>query len=469
MSATIELGEWHGDGDDVAPPRPLADRRWVAAFVLAVACLLAPTGAVPAQPGLDDPIWTAKVGLVGYALGAGTVFLAEPGGAAVSALRLDTGQARWRLPVTDLPDGVADLAPGVAVVVSHGRAGGTWDPRNSAETFVDTTAGQVLAHRPGSPFGVTRAGALLVASTGVVGVDACGLSNPPCLILSALEPGTGEPVWRVSLPGHTAVIPADPGPGSAALTGATGAVAVSSIDRFATAGPDGSVVVWDAATGGRIGTLAPPLIPGPDDRYLAQPMALGATIVLVSTSPAGIELSAYGLSPSRRLWSVSVAHVAGDPAWDWLMSLDRCGPWLCLASGDGTVVVDASSGRRVAVLPGAGVVAWLADGSVLTRALTPGPAGVEISSTIELTDPVNGASLARFPDSAVVDWSGGGGRVLLARRGARRTEFTVVTGRGGVRPLGSVPGVQPACRASSAYLVCADAGGTLSVWRLPSY
>jgi len=144
-----------------------------------------------------------------------------------------------------------------------------------------------------------------------------------------------------------------------------------------------------------------------------------------------------------------------------------CGPDACMTvNGASTWVIDRSTGV-VKTTISRQVIQRLGSGVFLATPLNPlFPSDSPAVPVIGFIVDPQGRTRATLTANALVDWSGSD-RALVAVEGRLRTEFQVVDDRGTVRSLGSVPGTGLTCHARADVIACADAGGTLRVWRLP--
>jgi hypothetical protein len=131
----------------------------------------------------------------------------------------------------------------------------------------------------------------------------------------------------------------------------------------------------------------------------------------------------------------------------------------------GTVVIDLATGWHLTTI-GLDVRGALGGGHLLAT-----PPGVSdranFGAPVHVVDPRSGRIVTTVPFSAVVPWTGSGGRALLLSQGPERTSFILLGPGGRPESLGSVAGVDLNCQARADVLACADPAGGLRVWRLP--
>src|SRR5262245_51880913 len=70
-------------------------RQRLLAALLVPLCLATLIGASVADRRLGAPLWTTKVSLAGFSLGADSVYISEPGARSMAALDARTGRVRW--------------------------------------------------------------------------------------------------------------------------------------------------------------------------------------------------------------------------------------------------------------------------------------------------------------------------------------------------------------------------------------
>ncbi|WP_405976505.1 WD40 repeat domain-containing protein [Streptomyces sp. NBC_00988] len=170
---------------------------------------------------------------------------------------------------------------------------------------------------------------------------------------------------------------------TATLTGHTesvGAVAISPDGTWlATCGGDGTVRIWDTATGATTGTLG----------HFGW---LGA----VAISPDGTWLAAASIDRTVRIWNCLPSHSAtatltGHTGRMGAVAISPDGTWLTTGGGDGTVRIwDTATGATTATLTGhtefVSAVAISPDGTWLTTG--------SIDRTVRIWDTATGATTA---------------------------------------------------------------------------
>jgi outer membrane protein assembly factor BamB len=446
----IELGV--GDADDRsdgASAAPVRQRRQVFLAVAALLCLLALTGSIREMPGLDAPLWTGSVSLNGVTLGPSNLYMWRLDGKAVIAVDLLTGRPRWSRDITDLPDSIMDLGNGVVVVSTRQLSTDGTGPQGGPIELLRADTGELIAQTVGDYYQPTADGRLLFVSAQRHGnPDSCASNETNCADLTAWNVQAGTAVWRLSLPANS------------------GYVFDGQSDALVEVDADGTLRVHDLATGAVSGTMT----------LSAEVMSAGGqigllrdSVVIAQHGPGGITVTAYGRPSLNRIWSVVVPDfTAINDQGAGYVYLGACGTDLCLTvTGGSTWVINEATGavnKPIALQ----VVQRLGNGMFLASPATSQSISDSPGGPVEgLVVDANGRTHATVMANAVVDWSDSGDRALLVQQGPQRTGFQLVDGGGTVRPLGSVPGADLTCRARADIVACADARGTLRVWRLP--
>jgi WD40 repeat protein len=230
---------------------------------------------------------------------------------------------------------------------------------------------------------------------------------------------------------------------------------------LATAGDDGTVRLWDAATGQPQG---PPLTGHTD------------AVTDVAFSPDGTRLASAGADSTVRLWDAATGQPQGPPLTGHIdavttVAFSPDGTRLASASADATICLwDPATGQSRGVLPRAArssvtAVAFSPDGSRLASAST--------DRTVRLWDPATGqpqgAPLSGH-DGAVTSVAFSPDGTLLASAGIDRTVrlWDVATGRPHGGPLAGHDGAVNAVafNPDGAWLASAGADATARVWQV---
>ena len=454
---TIELGEVGPLDESRLGMRGLANRgtpphvvRGLAAAGLALSCLLGLTASVRPALGLSNPLWTTTLGLTGFSAGSESIYLIEPGGKMVTGRWLETGELRWRLETQDLVTSTAEVGDGVAAVLTHNIGAPADQQPDTGIVGVSEVTGHVLFGRPGHPLAPPVAGRLLlVASNHPSLALQCPDEPAYCADVSAIDLNTGAEAWRISLPMEARFL-VDSSSGGAG--------------KFATLGLDGSLVVWDGATGA---VTERGELPGPGPETQGTTAALvGDTLVTGARERDRAEIIGYRLGPLRRVWSLTVPLVVPITEYNSWFFLSSCADLMCLHVNGGHTIIDPRSGK-LRVRLSAEVIKQLGGGGLLALPPTDQRLPAGSRKVVLLIDPTSGRTVTTFPDSVMVDWPDSG-RALLLQPGAQRTGFTIVDEHGRPHPLGSVAGTGLNCMARRAVLACSEPGGLLRVWRLPT-
>ncbi len=438
MSAVIELGEL--SRHDEPPGRDQLSarmRRGLLAASVAVMCLLGAAGSARANPGLEGPLWTGDVSLLGFGLGTESVYLAEPNGKVVFARDLWTGNPRWRFETDELPLFTVDAGAGIAAVVTRRTSQRVEGPVDSSVALIKEATGAVLTRTTGEQH-TTTAGTLLLTRTR----PGCPLEPYACVDMAAVNLATGADVWRVSLsPGAYFILSFDDN---------------RRVDGFAEI-RDREIAIRDIATGAVIDRMGNVTCPHPCEMF-------GDMLVTASREQVGVVVTAYRRGPLARAWSLALPVSPGPTDLDrnelnGIPVLESCGELLCLYADSGEFLIDAKTG----VLRTARVN-QLVTGRLGRFLIARSPP--ERPPTVYLLDSA-GNTVATFGDSELVDWQDSGDRALLAHRGPDRMAFSILDPDGHKRTLGSVAGADLACQAQGRALACSDPVGQLRVWRLP--
>jgi WD40 repeat protein len=211
--------------------------------------------------------------------------------------------------------------------------------------------------------------------------------------------------------------------------------------RLASAGADGTVRLWDAASGAAIAALR-----GHQGRVLS-----------VAFDPAGARLASAGDDGTVRLWEAgsgaAIAALRGHAGGLWSVAFDPTGARLASAGDDGTVRLwDAAIGAEIATLRGHAGGVW---------SVAFDPSGARLASaghdgTVRLWDAASGAAIAALrghdrgvwsvafdpagarlasagDDGTVRLWNAASGAAIAALRGHDRGVWSVAFDRAGTR------------------------------------
>ena len=155
------------------------------------------------------------------------------------------------------------------------------------------------------------------------------LCRKPRLVNQWLLPDLADPALRRVLSGHT---------------GWVNAVAVAPDGSWlASAGWDGTVRIWDTATG--------------QERVVLSGHVDPVVVAAVAVAPDGSWLATASADRMVRIWDTATgqerAVLSGHDGWVYAVAVAPDGSWLASASGDGTVRIwDAANGKEQAVLFG---------------------------------------------------------------------------------------------------------------------
>jgi WD40 repeat protein/transcriptional regulator with XRE-family HTH domain len=235
---------------------------------------------------------------------------------------------------------------------------------------------------------------------------------------------------------------------------------------LATGGGDGTVRLWNPATGRPVGA---PL------HASAQANAYG-----VAFSPSGTLLATGGGDGTVRLWNTATRRPVGAPlhasaqAGVIGVAFSPSGKLLATGGGDGTVRLWNTATRRPVGAPlhasaryGVYGVAFSPSGKLLATGGGDGtvrlwnPATRRLVATLQIgTGPFGSAPGVAFsPDGKLLATGGGDGTVRLWNPATRRPVRTLQTGSG---PVGGVYGVK--FSPSGTLLASADGDGTARLW-----
>ena len=189
-------------------------------------------------------------------------------------------------------------------------------------------------------------------------------------------------------------------------------------DRILTAGGDGSVRVWDAATGAPVQALRHARADRKATHYFAI-AASAQTIAAIDT-----------LGEIVHVWDTTGTPVAelaiGGGGWPAL-AFSSDGRWLATTGGRDVSVFDARTWKRAQVIPGprTRAIAWDPGGLRLLTATTDGDASIwqipdrrRLRHLREIGEPIDAAA-----------WSPNGGLVVVAGREGAEQVFDAGTGR----------------------------------------
>jgi len=199
---TIDLGDLSVPVPEPGPPQVSRETR--RGLLIAMVVLAVTFGAPPSKPGtpyLGNPMWTATASIAGYALGAESIILYEPGGTAIVGRDIATGDARWTMKVASEPRSITDLGNGVAAVVMGDWSTDDAAPRDTTVTLLITYGGTILARIPGSTVVPIVIGPYLFVATGEQSVTAgCPGDRDSCTDGSTFDTAAERQLWR--LPPH---------------------------------------------------------------------------------------------------------------------------------------------------------------------------------------------------------------------------------------------------------------------------
>jgi hypothetical protein len=423
------------------------------AALVVIVCVVTVGGSARVERGLAEPIWTGQVSLAGFTLGGRSLYFAESNGRAVVARDLWTGAVRWRRPVSELPLSTMDIGGGVAAVLTRTSLAPEFGPSWTVTFVADDTGAALTA--PVSklimPPAVTIDGRLVVLKTRAACPDATSPGTDECTDVRGIDPRTGAEAWRMSLPANT-----------------------YSIDSYV----DGRIEAFGYALDEDTVEIRSPRTGAVERRISGPSLSNGYTMLSVDTLVSVTRdadlavVTAYRRDGTR--WSAPVPvpkqNVLDNGPFFYLVD---CGPVLCLYVGGadlaagGEVLLDRVTGRQRAK------VRYEVFGAVNDRFLLAGPLLDPSDSNrppevVSILDASDGRVIATLEATAMVGWDDGGGRALLAQRGADRTAFVVVDREGNRHPIGSVPGVNLTCAARAEALACSEPRGRVRVWRIPS-
>ena len=453
---TIDLGDISGP-DPAEPPDSvsIAARRGLLTALMAVVVAFGVAPSAPGRAFLGEPLWTAQASLAGFALGATTVVMSEPGDRYIVGRDLLTGTPRWRVMVAAPPQYTSELGNEIAAVVVGDRASdGTsnTDVLESTVTLLITQGGSVLAQIPGFAVVPLAIGRYLLVATGQSSVTlGCPEDRDRCTDMSAFDTTISRQVWRLPLTGNVIPSIADPSTG---------------VRRLATISPADLVELRDPATGDIVSTYTLPWT-GPHTQVAPRPpvLLIGDTLAVALREEDRAVLTAYPVGPTGRSWTASISvNRTVDPSRAQFY-LAGCGQLLCLHVDGADNAFDPDTGAaRVRVVQQ--IVAQCGD-TLLAVPSTERPGSARERRMVYLYSSADGALLAALPDTALVPWQDSGARTMLAHQGHGQTDFMVPDRAGGGRLLGTVSGSDLTCSATTGVLVCTDPAGLVRVWRLP--
>lgn len=467
----IDLGERHWDAADL-PRRQLIRPWWqLAAAGLVVLAVLTLTGATPAVAGFSTPLWTARA--QSFAIAGDGLYTFTDGGE-VRAFALRTGTPRWRWTGPGAVVGVRGLDRGVLAVDSFpaGRPG----LAATSTYLLDAATGAQLATVAGSLVGPSGGnGGVFLESRSDLTADSCGAPGAPpaaCLDVVGIDSRTGADRWRVPVRAGARIL-WDASPGQ--LT-------------FAVLAADGTVRLYDSATGAVLAQVALPAPAEPD------PLAFGhRTVSLLfdgvleivpDRAPAPAQVGGEPIDwvtlPSATL---SYEGLTNDHHWRATVPLNRdtglvtayrCAAWICAAGGASTTLLEPATGAVVRTISRSRPFEL---GSLRLIALAPSglPAGA-LNSELALMDPgtgVTGPVLAG--DVVAIDGAGAATLVTATRPPGQRSDVIRIYPDGRFRELGSIDRVV-ACVISGELLACLhprdpatpeSPDRTVAVWHLP--
>jgi hypothetical protein len=446
-TAMIELGEVRGDDALAGWPPPERARRRLLLVYLTVFVLLAVVGAVPGRPGLGSPLWTTSTATAGsgFTWGTDTLYVVDPDGRAVSAHDPVTGRLRWRRPLGAEALSVLEVGAGIAAIQIGPAAGRELQPELAVLLIGPT--GRLIAQVAGQVWDTDAGGLQLVRIT-----PDCGTAN--CATLVRIDPVSGAVVWSLSL-GAQSFQPAASCQGSQFVVFDGAAAEIRSTVTLAlTARLD-----LPEIEGGLFQTGA--LY---DDELVTAELVEGAVVV-----------TAHPLAAGGPQWTIRLPQGTTPLGVSSGLFLTTCAGLLLAQLADSTALIDRHTGELLRLVPGDLFVVAASD---VDSGAAVGPGGIRLALAgpsagaarsvvlVLAAGASSGTRIVSFPGAAIVGWDAAGGRVLLIGESAERTGFTVVDPRGDPRAVGSVPGVELACRARVDLVACADRHGLLRVWHL---
>ncbi len=452
---TIDLGDLSVPEPEQGPPQVSRETR--RGLLIAMVVLAVTFGGAPSEPGtpyLGDPTWTGTASLAGYALGAESIILYEPGGTAIIGRDIATGDARWKMKVASEPQSISDLGNGVAAVVVGDRSTDEAEPRDTTVTMLITYGGTILARIPGSTVVPIAIGPYLFVATGQHSVTAdCPGDRDSCTDGSTFDTAAERQLWRLPLTGDLIASVADPGTG---------------IREVATMRRDGIVEIHDPATGGIVRSYA---LPGGrqnghgDGGFWPPALLVGDTLIMAVRRDRRAELTAFPVGPGGHEWTASLPVSPALTATTAQFYIAGCGRMLCLRADGADAVFAPETGALRARLE-VQVVGQIGD-LLLAIPSSERPGTSRSRRTVLLISAADGRRIGTLPDTAIVPWRDGLSRVMLAHKSPGATDFTVLDAAGGSRVLGAVSGSDLTCSATSGLLICADAVGLVRAWRMP--
>jgi len=414
------------------------------AALLVPLCLVTLIGASVADRQLGAPLWTAKVSLAGFSLGADSIYVSEPGARSMAALDAGTGRVRWRLALDEPLIEAVDLGGGNVAVVTRTPGPNDETDRQKTITSVDPT-GRVLAIHHGDLLGVLEPGGLALLAMSTTW-PVCTDEPWTCMDLVAVEPGSGRTVWRIGpvRVGQWFIVPDRD----------------RRITTIATVGPTGAVMLRDPLTGAVAKTVtALGLDQGPT-------LSVAGIFVAVTGSAGRVELTGRRLGSLEYAWRLTLTVPEPVDENNRFFYADPCGDLLCVHIGRSTFVIEPQRGSVVFEAP-YDIVVRLGGGRFLAvPPRNPLSSLYEDGDTVYLLDGDNGSVLNTLTGGFGVAWVDGGGRELLLRQG-RFTEVVLVDADGEVSRLGDIEGTELNCLARGVVLACSEPSGRLRVWHLP--
>jgi hypothetical protein len=462
---TIDLGDLSLRESGVAQaPGTFGRRRGV---LTALVALVLAFGMAPSAAGrafLGEPLWTMRASLAGFALGATTVVVSEPGARSIVGRDLLTGIPRWRIPVSAPPQVTWEPSDEIAAVVVPDQEvtdeRGVIDEHrvtnerpvinvvDSIVTLMITYGGTIVANVPGDSYLLlVMGGYVLVGTDRTSDPLSCAPDRDDCIEVSAYDTTTGRQAWRRPLTGN--VVPNASGP----RTG---------VSRLAMIGPDGLVELRDPATGDRLSTYPLDLRGGGQRREF---LLIDDTLFTAVRTEDQAVLTAHPVGPDGHEWTTSIGVSRDIDPDKARFYLGACGRLLCLHADGADNAFDPDTGaRRVRVEH---QIVGEAGNTIVAVPSTEVPGSDQDRRVVYLFAGTDGGLIATLTDTAPVPWRDGGSRVMLAHQGHGTTDVTVLDASGGSRLLGTVSGTELTCGASRDVLVCADPVGLIRAWRMP--
>ncbi|WP_203929457.1 outer membrane protein assembly factor BamB family protein [Virgisporangium ochraceum] len=453
--ALIDLGDLGRDEPPPAGPRPSWLRRWrqpsrsragtaFGAVVVVVAALLIGPEALPQPARFAGPARIPGSGADEFFI-AGDVVVVQSGNDRVLRAYTFDGTLRWATATPVQRAGPSSAIDGVLPVAAPmwpGQVGG-----------LDLATGRVRWTVDGNLNGV--ADGLFVIGRGTVEPD----PNVRMRDLIGIDPATGREVWHAMIP------PPALGERLLEIYGAGNRVAARARVRA-----DGTADLLDLRTGRwRTISAVPPAPPGPEAP--AQPGTAAGFQVGLRVGDVTM-VFAVGAEPAEGASYISLPGLlvaygpdAAEPRWTrptttWAPAL-ACGPWICLADGADTQVVDPQTGRDVRR------VGWPHVLSGTDRRFL-GHVNVGTNLQVAVSDAATGKVLHRhlgwdLVSQRYADWT-----PILHRDGGLDWRLATLNMETGVAyPLGEFQAAgQRSCQSVATHVACSVRSGEILVWRV---